>query len=88
MPCAGDVGTAPPPPTAGYLGCYLDNVDARALNDLWAKNDSMTVELCSSTASAAGFRYFGVQYGVECYATNDAVSPFKYGKSRTGCTMA
>jgi hypothetical protein len=71
----------------GHLGCFADNVDSRALNDLWAKDPAMTVEMCRDMAAAQSLRYFGVQYGVECYATNDATSPFKYGKTKR-CNMA
>jgi hypothetical protein len=45
----------------------------------------MTVEKCSTLA--AGYKHFGVQYGVECYATNNAISPFAYGKTKR-CNMA
>jgi hypothetical protein len=71
----------------GHLGCFADNVDSRALNDLWAKDPAMTVEMCRDIAAARSLRYFGVQYGVECYATNDAASPFKYAKTKQ-CNMA
>jgi hypothetical protein len=49
----------------------------------------MTIAKCKALATAEYLRYYGVQYGVECYATNDATSPFKYGLAPiANCSMA
>lgn len=32
-------------------------------------SDSMTVDMCAQAAYAAGYAVFGVQYAVECYAS-------------------
>jgi hypothetical protein len=48
----------------------------------------MTIEMCRDMAIAEHLRYYGVQYGVECYATNNASSPFKYGLAPiANCSM-
>jgi hypothetical protein len=52
----------------GYtaMGCYAEKPRARALKSLFA-NDSMTVQLCASKASANGAAFFGLEYGRECW---------------------
>jgi hypothetical protein len=46
----------------------------------------MTIELCRDLATARGFRYYGVQFASECYATNNGTSPFMYQHGRP-CNM-
>lgn len=58
--------------TTTYLGCLTDG-DNRVLGDKKFQNDpNMTVERCGTLC--AGFNYFGVQWGKECYCGNT----FKY----------
>ncbi|OWY46760.1 WSC-like protein [Alternaria alternata] len=58
--------------TTTYLGCLTDG-DNRVLGDKKFQNDpNMTVERCGTLC--AGFNYFGVQWGQECYCGNT----FKY----------
>jgi hypothetical protein len=52
------------------LGCWSDNVNGRAMLNLYA-NDSMTLEMCATTASAAGATYWGTEYGRECWFGTD-----------------
>jgi len=82
--CGGDLslgvfdlfGTPPTPPgiMAGYkyLGCYSDLTNG--LRALWEDNDltqTMTVEACKQwCVDDRGYRYFGVEWGVECYCGN------------------
>jgi hypothetical protein len=61
----------------------------RALDDFWGKDPGMTIEMCRDMAIAEYLRYYGVQYGVECYATNSVTSPFKYGLAPiANCSMS
>jgi len=50
----------------GYIGCYQEPTNSRALSSLSA-DDSMTLELCASVAAAASATFFGVEYGRECW---------------------
>lgn len=69
-------GTPPAPPgvMAGYkyLGCYVDLTDG--YRALWEDDDlsqTMTVEACKQwCVDEGGYRYFGVEWGVECYCGN------------------
>lgn len=69
-------GTPPTPPGAmggyKYLGCYADLVEG--LRALWEDGDvtqTMTVEACKALCiDDLGYRYFGVEWGVECYCGN------------------
>ncbi|MCJ1322778.1 hypothetical protein MMC15_008128 [Xylographa vitiligo] len=58
-----------------YSGCYVDpSLPTRALDwspDLNSQN--MTVELCTSSCKANGFRYAGLEYYGECFC-GDAVN--------------
>lgn len=49
-----------------YYGCASEATGVRLLPNLYA-SDSMTVELCLQTASAAGATYAGIEYGRECW---------------------
>ena len=52
-----------------HLGCYTEASNGRALRDKETRDTAgMTVEKCSD--SCAGFKYFGVEYGEECYCGN------------------
>lgn len=69
-------GTPPTPPGGmggyKYLGCYADLVEG--LRALWEDGDvtqTMTVEACKALCiDDLGYRYFGVEWGVECYCGN------------------
>lgn len=58
--------------TAGnwtYNGCHTEATSTRALNSLHYVNyTSMTLELCAITCK--GYKFFGVEYGGECYCGN------------------
>lgn len=47
-----------------YNGCITDS-GPRALIGKSSTDDKMTLEMCAG--SCAGFKYFGVEYGRECY---------------------
>jgi hypothetical protein len=69
-------------PTVGnymYYGCQTEATNIRALSDATSVNySSMTLETCA--VFCAGYKYFGVEYGGECYCgnmfnTGSAVAP-------------
>ncbi|KAF3903263.1 hypothetical protein ABW20_dc0107327 [Dactylellina cionopaga] len=47
--------------------CLFDSGDARVLTDGSATGSDMTVEKCIGLAAADGYRYAGVEFGIECY---------------------
>jgi hypothetical protein len=51
-------------------------------------NRNMTIELCRDMAGVRGFRYYGLQWTTECYATNNATSPFMHAHVKRPCNMA
>ena len=51
-----------------FQGCYLETENGRALTGKTLARDEMTLEMCGETC--AGFTYFGVEYGRECYCGN------------------
>ncbi|KAH8846243.1 hypothetical protein MCOR01_003446 [Pyricularia oryzae] len=62
---------APKPRVGSYAwhGCWTENQNAeRAINEKTYYSDLMTLEDCAS--QCAGFTYFGVEYGRECYCSN------------------
>ena len=75
------VTAAPPPVTStnpgsdGWVseGCYTDSVAARTLAnrvDTTGGGSVMTIELCTSACTAAGYSLAGAEYGGECYCDN------------------
>lgn len=51
------------------LGCFSEKPNGRALPQLYY-NTSMTVQMCASKASSGKYRFFGVEYGTECWMGN------------------
>ncbi|XTI86032.1 WSC-domain-containing protein [Cenococcum geophilum] len=66
------------------LGCYSEKPGGRALSTPYY-NDSMTLELCAAQAAAAGWIYWGAEYGRECWMGNalDGALP----TSQSNCNM-
>jgi len=58
----------PVPVQPTYIGCYTDT-STRALPVFLLQNDA-TVESCIALAKAYGYKYAGVQYGIQCFAGN------------------
>lgn len=55
-----------------YIGCYGDDGSPRRLPVLLHSSaTSNSIDLCYQAATKAGYRYFGVQYGAECWAGDD-----------------
>ncbi|CZR68739.1 related to glyoxal oxidase precursor [Phialocephala subalpina] len=51
-----------------FYGCQTEATNARALGSKSTAYDTMTIESCAS--DCAGYTYFGVEYGRECYCGN------------------
>lgn len=51
-----------------FQGCYMETETGRALSGKTLAQDLMTLEMCGEFC--AGFNYFGVEYGRECYCGN------------------
>ncbi|KAL8689037.1 MAG: hypothetical protein Q9218_005195 [Villophora microphyllina] len=54
----------------GFLGCYNEVENGRALTDLMnpISGDKVSIENCAAACSA--YTYFGVEYAAECYCGN------------------
>ncbi|KAH8887407.1 heme peroxidase [Thozetella sp. PMI_491] len=61
-------GTLAVKPTVGkwfFQGCVTEGTGVRALSGPGTASDSMTLEVCASFCD--GYKYFGTEYGRECY---------------------
>ena len=84
-------GVVPKVGVYAHIGCYAEGTSGRALTGaVTISGTNMTVPFCISfcqAATVAGFKYAGIEYGVECYCgekiENGAV---KLGKG-IGCDM-
>ncbi|KAI4209402.1 MAG: hypothetical protein LQ351_007661 [Letrouitia transgressa] len=67
--------SAPGPTLAGYTyeGCYTDSSTARVLTGKSSSTSTLTYQSCASYC--AGYTYFGVEYGRECYCGNIFSNP-------------
>ncbi|KAK8080397.1 fungistatic metabolite [Apiospora hydei] len=54
-----------------FAGCYSEGTNGRALNGKTRAQDTNTLDTCAAFCS--GFKYFGTEYGRECYC-GDALS--------------
>ncbi|KAK3898928.1 WSC domain-containing protein [Staphylotrichum tortipilum] len=91
----GSVGTTTPPvvdpaatnPTAvgdyAYDGCYTDSIALRVLSGETISRDDMTLESCATIC--AGYPYFGVEYGIQCFCGTDLNASTRAPESE--CTM-
>ena len=76
-----------------YSGCYVDNANGiRALSGLAnpESGNGNTVDACASACE--GYKYMGVEYGVECYCDNviegmNAIAPGGNDPTQNGCSM-
>ena len=57
-----------------FLGCAFDGSSTRTLQGASTSGSGITIEACAAFAqkgnSGAGYRYFGVEFGSECYVGN------------------
>lgn len=78
-----------PQQISGYtnMGCYAEKPGGRALKAVIA-SDSMTSELCATSALTAKFAYFGLEYGRECWIGNllDGAVPVDASRCTMNCT--
>ncbi|KAF1988457.1 class II peroxidase [Aulographum hederae CBS 113979] len=51
-----------------YQGCYSDSTASRSLSSKATQSNSLTYASCASFC--AGYSFFGVEYGSECYCGN------------------
>ncbi|KFY34113.1 hypothetical protein V494_07045 [Pseudogymnoascus sp. VKM F-4513 (FW-928)] len=68
------VNAASLPENWTYKGCYVDSVAARSLSGGAMNSDALTESACASFCGTKGFKYAGVEYGVECYCGNTLAS--------------
>lgn len=68
-----------------YIGCYGDGNPRRLPVLMYASATSNSVDLCYQAAAKAGYRYFGVQFGAECYAGDDLGAAVVLGEA--SCAM-
>ncbi|OAF57262.1 hypothetical protein VC83_04669 [Pseudogymnoascus destructans] len=83
---AASVNTAGLPVNWSYKGCYVDSVAARVLSGSAYNSDSQTEGACASYCGTKGFKYAGVEYGVECYCGN--VLTVAAAEAEADCAMA
>lgn len=51
-------------------GCYDDSPTARILDGYGASDSGNRLDICLSICHGKGFKYGGLQFGVECYASS------------------
>ncbi|KAI9342303.1 carbohydrate-binding WSC, partial [Obelidium mucronatum] len=51
-----------------YVDCYQDSKEKRLLRNKLSGKGGMSLELCASLATLAGYTIFGVEYSSECWA--------------------
>ena len=74
-----------------YIGCYVDGCERIPTQHQRTMQHQFpgvgyTPQTCFESAVSGGFQYFSMQYGGECWATNDLLSGEQYGPSNQ-CTM-
>ncbi|KAI0120698.1 copper radical oxidase [Xylariales sp. AK1849] len=71
-----------------YVGCYVDNLNGRALKlDQYANATTMTDESCILFCMDAGYPYAGTEYASECYC-GDTVDEAATKAADSECSMA
>jgi hypothetical protein len=65
-------------------GCWYDDVNNRAIPDEQFNAKSMSVKECVSRAQSDGFRYAGLEFGVECWYGDT----FSSSPAIDGCEVA
>lgn len=77
---------APPPPTYTYRGCINDGMP-RVLNSTSTYSpNNMSPALCAGIAQQAGRKYFGIEYGGDCYVGDSLLSNTTATDCSTPCT--
>jgi hypothetical protein len=65
----GAPAASPTPSPPVYVGCFTDN-STRAL-PAFLMTTGATVETCIEAARTAGYKFAGLQYGIQCFAGNE-----------------
>ncbi|GFR44981.1 hypothetical protein Agub_g6291 [Astrephomene gubernaculifera] len=75
---------------SGYIGCFTDN-STRMVPVLLARDASnANFDYCRQVAQVAGYNYYSMQGGWECWGTNDVLKAASLGASNAcneGCMM-
>lgn len=50
-----------------YKGCWTDSVKVRSLGVDGGRGEEMTLEGCAGLCDEGGYRYFGVEFGTQCF---------------------
>jgi hypothetical protein len=61
-----------------YIGCYGDSPVIRAFTTSYGI--TATVSTCYNLALSNGYKYFGLQYGGECWVTNTYANAVQYNQ--------
>lgn len=69
-----------------YYNCVVDPGKPRALSVL-SSSDTMSIELCMSTAQTKGYTWAGVEYGRECWMGNDLNVAATNATAASQCSM-
>ncbi|CAM9466102.1 unnamed protein product [Ascophyllum nodosum] len=69
------------PEGSKYLGCYADRRFERALSYKLASSNDMTHEWCYDFCKEFNAKYFGIQWGRECFCGEDDEDYAVYGTS-------
>ncbi|KAI8626350.1 WSC-domain-containing protein [Xylariaceae sp. FL1651] len=82
------VGPAPPKTIGSwqYQSCYMEPMNARALDTLIKADDKMTIDMCTQACQGAQYAYAGLEYGRECWC-GAAPYPDLEDASDPGCAM-
>lgn len=67
-------------------GCFSDSQDKRALSTLISSSDNNYPARCISQCAAAGYSLAGVEYGRECWCSNELVHSRKNPDTGNGIT--
>ena len=57
-------------PGAPYIGCFVDPGNPRALPNKVVSSGDMTARGCKGVCEGEGYRYFGTEWGRECWCGN------------------
>ncbi|XP_041855844.1 WSC domain-containing protein 2 [Melanotaenia boesemani] len=70
---------------AKYIGCYIDDVQKRALRGVsFFDYKKMTVFRCQDNCAERGYMYAGLEFGAECYCGHKIQAP---NASESECNM-
>ncbi|KAI5275150.1 hypothetical protein E4T47_01817 [Aureobasidium subglaciale] len=69
-----------------YMGCFNETHDRRALNGPSKAGNTNTLESCATFC--AGYAYFGVEFGQECYCGASLYANSILQKDESGCSVA